>query len=69
MGGTAILDEFWPSNQPANAPAGSVEVLSSGADGNGEILNLLRESRDAREWSVVEPVVNLFPNTVISINV
>lgn len=68
MGGTAILDELWPSDQPANAPAGSVEVLSSGANSNGEILNLLRESRDAREGSVVEPVVDLFPNTAISAN-
>lgn len=60
MGGTAVLDEFWPSDQPANTPASSVEVLASRADSNGEILNLFRESCDAREGGVVEPVVDLF---------
>lgn len=60
MGSAAVLDKFWSPYQPADAPASSVEILAGGADGDSEIFDLLGESCDARERSVVESVVDLF---------
>lgn len=66
MGSTAVLDKLWSPDQPANTPTSSVEILAGGADGDGEVLDLLGESCDSRKWGIVEPIVDLFLNIPIS---
>lgn len=66
MGGTTVLDKLWSPDQPANTPASSVEILAGRANGDGEVLDLLGESCDARKWGVVESIVDLLPNIPIS---
>ncbi|KAB8345847.1 hypothetical protein FH972_022902 [Carpinus fangiana] len=59
VGGGDVLDEVLGADEPADAPAGAVEVLAAGADGEGEGGNLGRQGGDAGEGAVVEAVVDL----------
>ncbi len=47
------------SNEPAYAPACSVEVLPRGANRESELSDLWRKGRDTRKGNVVEAIVNL----------
>ena len=52
------------ADQPADAPAGSVEVFAGGADGEGELGDFRGEGGDAGEGDVVEAVVYLIRSLV-----
>ena len=54
-----MLDQVLGAHEPADAPAGGVEVLAGGADGDGEALDLGRERGDAGKGHVVQAVVDL----------
>jgi hypothetical protein len=41
------------SGNITDTPSGSVEVLASGTHGDGDLLDLRRESSDAREWDII----------------
>ena len=58
VGGAHGRDEIVVADQPADAPAGAVEVLAAGADGESVFGDLRGEGEDAGELGVVEAVVD-----------
>lgn len=59
VGGSDVLDQVLGADQEANTPAGCIERLSSGTNGQGTLVQLGRQGGDAGEWGVVETVVHL----------
>ena len=54
-----VADQVLRSDQPADAPAGGVEVLAARPDGQGALRDLRGEGADPGERRVVQPVVDL----------
>lgn len=57
VGGGDVLDQVRLADQEADAPAGGIEVLAGGADGEGEFGDFRGECADPGEWDVVQAVV------------
>ena len=58
MCGGDVLDQGGRPDEPADAPAGAVEVLPAAADGESESGDFWRERGHAREFGVVEAIVD-----------
>lgn len=54
-----VLNEFRRAHEPAHAPAGGVEVLACGTDGDGDLFDFRRERCYAREWDIEQSVIDL----------
>lgn len=54
-----VLDQVLRADEVADAPAGGVEQLARGADGQRQRRDLRAQRRDAREGHVVQAVVDL----------
>ena len=58
VGGGDVFDQFRGSDEPADTPAGAVEVLAAATDGKGQGGDFGGEGRHACEFGVVEAVVD-----------
>lgn len=59
MCGRNIFDQVFWAEEPADPPAGGVEVFAGGADGEGYVCDRGGEGADSSEGDVVEAVVDL----------
>lgn len=55
-----VLDQLFRADQPADAPAGGVEVLPRRTDGEGQVSDFGGQRGDSGEGDVVETVVDLW---------
>lgn len=59
MRGRNIFDQVFWAEEPADPPAGGIEVFADGADGEGYVCERGGEGADSSEGDVVEAVVDL----------
>lgn len=59
MRGRNIFDQVFWAEEPADPPAGSIEVFADGADGEGYVCDRGGEGADPSEGDVVQAVVDL----------
>lgn len=59
MCGRNIFDQVFRAEEPADPPAGGVEIFAGRADGEGYVCDRGGEGADSSEGDVVEAVVDL----------
>lgn len=67
MGGGDVVDQVCGADEPADAPAGAVEVLACGTDGEGSGGNGGGERCDAGEGGEWETVVDLNVGVILRV--
>lgn len=54
-----ILDQVLRANKISNTPAGGIEGLAGGTDGQGSLVQLRRQSGNSRKGDIEETVIDL----------